>query len=112
VLSNKQAKPLATIFKGSWLRRRRKKKKIQNFCVCSKRNISVVSWPHTGKMKQESDDCPLRAAKLAVPGLIGHMEDSVGSSTKDWPGATVHRAETHYPPTPRYPPGLEGDCQA
>lgn len=77
---------------------------MQNLCVSSKRNISVVSWPHTEKMKQESEDCPLRAAKLAALGLIGHTEDSVGSSTKSWPGATVHSAES--------PPGLEGECQA
>lgn len=64
----------------------------------------MVSWPHMEKMKQKSEDCPLRAATLAEPGLIGHTEDSVGSSTRDWPGATVHRAES--------PPGLEGDCQA
>lgn len=54
----------------------------------------MVSWLHMKKMKQESGDDALRAAKLAEPGLIGNAEDSVGSSAKDWLRATVHRAES------------------
>lgn len=102
---DKRGKPLAAIFKQSWLRRKKKKQRECRIYVPAPGETSLwCPGPHTEKMKQESEDCLLRAAKLAEPGLIGHTEYSVGSSTKDWPGATVHRAES--------PPGLEGDCQS
>lgn len=91
-LTDKRANSLTAIFRGSPLRRKREEK--CSLCVGSRRKISVVSWLHMKKMKRESGDDPLRAAKLAEPGLIGNTENSVGSSAKDWPRATVCRAES------------------